>query len=59
MEKLLNYLKASKAELGKVAWPSRKLVRDHSVVVIVISIAVALFLAAIDFVLQYLIANII
>ena len=54
MKKLINYLKASRVELGKVAWPSRMQVRDHTAVVIVISVVVAIFLGTIDFVLNYL-----
>lgn len=59
MNKLITYLKASKAELTKVAWPSKKLVRDHTVVVIVISIVVAVFLAFVDYILQYILTLIV
>lgn len=52
MNKLLTYLKESRAELAKVIWPSRKEARDHTVVVIVVSLAVALFLGAVDYLLE-------
>jgi len=52
MRKLFTYLKESKAELRKVVWPSRKQTRDNSIVVIIVSLAVALFLGAIDFIIE-------
>lgn len=52
MNKFIEYLKGSRAELKKVVWPSYKQARDHTVVVIIISIVVALFLGAIDYLLE-------
>ena len=52
MNKLLTYLRESRAELGKVVWPSRKEARDHTVLVIVVSVGVALFLGALDYLLE-------
>jgi preprotein translocase subunit SecE len=51
MNKLIAYLKGSREELSKVVWPSREIIVNHSVMVIGISIAVAIFLGAIDFIL--------
>ncbi len=55
MNKLGNYLRASRAELSKVAWPTRKETIKYTLEVIVISVAVAGFLAAIDYILNILI----
>jgi preprotein translocase subunit SecE len=52
MNKLFTYLKESRAELGKVVWPSRKEARDHTILVIVVSVGVALFLGALDYLLE-------
>jgi preprotein translocase subunit SecE len=48
MNKLIAYLKGAKEELAKVVWPDRQTAINHTIVVIGISIAVALFLGAID-----------
>jgi len=52
MNKLINYLKKSREELGKVVWPSRQTTMNHTGIVIVISIAVAIFLGAVDYILN-------
>ena len=52
MSKLIDYLKGSREELSKVVWPSRETITNHSAMVIGISIAVAIFLGAIDFALS-------
>ncbi len=45
---LPRYLRESKEELGKVAWPTREETFRYSAFVIGISIAVALFLGVLD-----------
>lgn len=52
MSKLITYLKESRAELMKVAWPSRKQTRDSTIIVIVVSIGVAIFLGALDYLIE-------
>ncbi len=52
MNKLITYLKGSREELSKVVWPSRETIINHSIMVIGISVAVAIFLGAVDFVLS-------
>ncbi len=52
MNKLVNYLKGSKEELSKVVWPSREVIINHTGVVIAISLAVAVFLGFVDFLLS-------
>lgn len=52
MGRIITYLKESRAELMKVVWPSRKQARDHSLVVIAVSLGVALVLGIFDFLLE-------
>ncbi len=47
--KVLSYIKESREELKKVAWPSRRLVIRDTLIVIGISFAMAVFFGAIDF----------
>lgn len=51
MNALINYLKNSREELAKVSWPTRQTTINHSIMVIGVSIAVAIFLGVIDFAL--------
>ncbi|OGY52310.1 MAG: preprotein translocase subunit SecE [Candidatus Buchananbacteria bacterium RIFCSPLOWO2_01_FULL_56_15] len=59
MTKTIDYLKASRQELKKVVWPSRKEVIQHTILVIAVSLGVAFFLGGIDFILTLLIEAII
>jgi len=51
VSKLINYIKASKSELKKVVWPSKKQTTNHTLLVIGISLGVAAFLGVVDLVL--------
>ncbi len=51
--KIITYLVEAKAELKKVNWPSRQETIKHTILVIGISIAVALFLGALDYVFAW------
>jgi len=51
-KKLTNYIRESRIELKKVVWPSKKQTKNHTLLVIGISVAVALFLGAADFLLN-------
>jgi preprotein translocase subunit SecE len=59
LKKLITYLKESRAELKKVVWPSKKETRNHTLLVIGISLGVAIFLGAIDFLFNFILENII
>ncbi len=59
MSKLTDYLQGSKEELSKVDWPSREATINHTLMVIGVSLAVALFLGAVDLLLSQLIGFII
>ncbi|MBU1039395.1 preprotein translocase subunit SecE [Patescibacteria group bacterium] len=49
---LTDYLKNSYQEFKKVAWPTKKETTQHTLLVIGISLAVAVFLGAIDYFLN-------
>ena len=52
--KLVNYIKASIEEMKKVTWPTKKETYNYTLLVIGISLAVAIFLGALDFVFSFL-----
>jgi preprotein translocase subunit SecE len=52
-ESTVSYFKESYAELKRVAWPSRNTLIQHTVVVILFSLSVALFLGALDILFVY------
>jgi preprotein translocase subunit SecE len=49
INKLVNYVKGSAEEMKKVTWPSKKETRNYTLLVIGISLAVAAFLGALDY----------
>jgi preprotein translocase subunit SecE len=51
MSKVLDYVRESKAELKKVAWPSRKQVWYSTLVVIVVTLIVSVYLGLVDLLL--------
>lgn len=52
--KLANYLKNSYQELKKVVWPTKQETINHTLLVIGISLGVAIFLGALDFLFTWL-----
>jgi preprotein translocase subunit SecE len=56
MGRLTEYLRNVRAELAKVSWPSRHEVASATLLVVVLSIAVSLFVALCDFVLNKILA---
>jgi preprotein translocase subunit SecE len=50
MSKLVNYIKASVEEMKKVTWPTKKEAKNYTFLVIGISLAMAAFLGALDYV---------
>ena len=53
MNKLITYIKESLAEMKKVTWPSKKETYRYTVLVIVLSLAVAAFLGALDYIFNF------
>lgn len=49
MNKLINFFSEVKSELAKVIWPSRSLTIKYTIIVIVFSLSIALFLGAADY----------
>ncbi|MBU1146006.1 preprotein translocase subunit SecE [Patescibacteria group bacterium] len=52
--KLTNYFRDSYRELKKVVWPTKRETINHTLVVIGISLGVAVFLGALDFLFTWL-----
>lgn len=50
MSRFINYLKDTQAELKHVSWPTNKQSVIYTILVVVISIVVALFVGVFDFV---------
>jgi preprotein translocase subunit SecE len=56
--KLTQYVKNSKSELKKVVWPTKKDVKNYTMLVIGFSLGMAFFLGIVDFGLSELIKSI-
>ncbi|PIZ98952.1 MAG: preprotein translocase subunit SecE [Candidatus Komeilibacteria bacterium CG_4_10_14_0_2_um_filter_37_10] len=54
MNQLIQYLKDSRAELRKVAWPTKQETIKHTLLVIGVSLGMAVILGAADFLFTYL-----
>ena len=52
MDKISSFLKDVKIELSKVSWPTKDQTVKYTLVVLVLSFAIAIFLGAWDWVLQ-------
>lgn len=53
MNKLINYIKASIEEMKKVAWPTKKETYNYTLLVMGISLSVAAFLGALDYIFSF------
>ena len=54
MSRLVEFIKESKIELKKVPWPTREETIRHTMTVIIISVALALFLGGLDYLFQFI-----
>ncbi|MFH1030296.1 MAG: preprotein translocase subunit SecE [bacterium] len=50
---LIRYTKESYIELKKVVWPSKKDIKNHTLVVIALSLALAAFLGLLDYIFTF------
>lgn len=50
MNRLINYVKESALEMKKVTWPTKKETYNYTLLVLFISLVVAAFLGALDFI---------
>lgn len=55
--RFVNYIKETRQELRKVNWPTRREAMQSTVLVIVISLGVALFLGIFDFIYRALLTR--
>jgi len=58
INRAVDYFKSSQQELKKVVWPSKKEIIHHTLLVIVISLGVAAFLAIVDYILTLILGRI-
>jgi preprotein translocase subunit SecE len=56
MNRLIEFLKEARAELGKVSWPTRQELYESTILVIVSVIIVTVFIGAIDFVFNQMLS---
>ena len=54
MNKIWTFVKEARAELRKVNWPTREQTVKYTGVVIGLSLAVAIFLGALDYLFEYI-----
>jgi preprotein translocase subunit SecE len=54
MNKIINYIKDSVQEMKKVTWPTKKEIRVYTAAIIGLSLALALYFGALDFVFSKL-----
>lgn len=57
MKKIAQFFLEAKGELTKVNWPNRQELVRYTVLVVVISLAVAVFLGLLDVLFSYLVEN--
>lgn len=55
MQKVLAFLSEAKIELSRVNWPTQKQITRYTLLVVVMSLAVAVFLGSLDFLFSYLV----
>ncbi|MGP1485357.1 MAG: preprotein translocase subunit SecE [Campylobacter sp.] len=59
MEKIINYVRLSRTELGKVIFPLKEQVRNAFITVFAVVAIVSIFLALIDVVMSYSLSSLI
>lgn len=58
LKKTINFVKEAKVELKKVNWPTKKQVKNYTLVVIGLSLTIAVFLGGVDHIFSYLLKKI-
>lgn len=56
---MLNYFREVRAEMKHVSWPSRRLTIVYTIVVVLVSLAVAVYLGLLDYVFSAVIKQVI
>jgi preprotein translocase subunit SecE len=54
-KKIANYLQGVRTEMGKVTWPERSQLMESTGITLLLSIVLAIFIFAIDFVISRII----
>lgn len=57
MEKIKSYYKQSKAELGKVIFPTKEQIRNAFITVFIVVAVISLFLALVDMLMSFTISS--
>lgn len=57
MDKLLSYIKLSRAELSKVIFPTKEQIRTAFIAVVSVVVVVSLFLALLDLLMSFSISK--
>ena len=53
MSRIANYIKGSVEEMKKVTWPTKKETQNYTYLVVGISLGVAVFLGALDYIFTW------
>jgi preprotein translocase SecE subunit len=56
LQAIKKYLLEVKTELGKTTWPDKKTTKNLSILVVIVSLLLALYIGFFDFILQKLVA---
>ncbi len=59
MDKLLSYIKLSRAELSKVIFPTKEQIRTAFIAVVSVVVVVSLFLALVDLLMSFSISKLV
>ena len=59
MEKMINYIKLSRAEIGKVIFPLKEQIRNAFITVFAVVAIVSLFLALVDVIMSFSLSKLI
>ena len=59
MEKIINYIKLSRAEIGKVIFPLKEQIRNAFITVFAVVAIVSLFLALVDVIMSFSVSKLI
>jgi preprotein translocase subunit SecE len=56
---IVRYFKETRAELRKVTWPTREETRTLTTIIVIVTVAMAIFLGLLDYLFQIVVAGII
>lgn len=56
---VVKYFKETRAELRKVAWPTREEAKNLTLIIVAVAVAMAIFLGTLDYIFQVVVAGVI